>query len=135
MHGDKAVALGQAAGKFRESDRSWPKDCERALVVDARSEENNEDHSSKCKGAVYSKKDLAEPTRLEITGKPTSGGIARRKNFQCIIPATWLEQVRLGPDENSKSLDSRMLRAGDALQHIRAEEWDGVRVAGVHGLQ
>jgi len=47
------------------SDRSRPKDCERALVVDARSEKDNEDHSSECQWSGVFKKgfDRADTVR------------------------------------------------------------------------
>jgi hypothetical protein len=57
------------------------KDCERALVVDARSEENNQDHSLECFRVVCSKKDLTEPTLLEITGKPTYRELRANERF------------------------------------------------------
>jgi hypothetical protein len=50
-------------------------------------------------------------------------------------PIIGFDKVTLESSANSESLGTRMLRTRDALQHVPAERWDGLRIIGMYGVQ
>jgi len=71
---------------------------------------------------------------LRLTGaRPWLEQLATWRMFS-VYNSHSLERAALGSHKHSQPVDSGLLRARDALQHFRAEERDGVRLVGLHGV-
>src|SRR5215472_16651498 len=66
-------------------------------------------------------------------GRPWLAQLATWRMFS-VYNSHSLERAALGSHKHSQPVDSGLLRARDALQHFRAEERDGVRLVGLHGV-